>query len=618
MLRPDSRVVLLDQLRPPAGYKLKAAIATTFTLQLGAALIPPLAFATHGIIAQGDPLAVLESVRSASNRIDIYCQAGQIVVPKRASDLMAFLEPMLHPVRPPRNGYLFHPKVWFVHYTANDGPDRYRFLCLTRNLVHSQAWDAAVVLDGADSGKVLEVNRPLEAFLRFLPEIAVNPSEERAQRARALADRAARVQWIHPNGVTGLRFHALGVPGAENTVDYSGLRHLVISPFCDTSGLDHVTDGNRRAIVVSRGEALDALEPASLSRYRLGTDEGSVFVLDALADPPPERTEAEADDTVDAGREPTQYSAFRMGELTGLHAKVTVIEKNRKAHVIIGSANATSAAFGGNVEFVVEMWGRTQDLGFRTLMDRGPQKGQRNFRDLLQPYVAEGSAIEPVDEELRRLRNLLRRLAAVPLQISVKSGPANYVLLLSSDEAMSLPEDHEMRFELLTRPGVSRLQVPGAAVEAGFDGVPLEDITPFVVLKLRGPDGTVVDTVIHAPLVNDPQDRLDAVLARQINSREKFLRFLALVLGLADPTAAWELTGGSSSADGPWGSGSAYPGVFEMVITAMADRPKAIVELDRLVTRMRQTDQGRQLLPEGFEELWANVQLALAQMRKRP
>ena len=45
MLAPDSRALLLDALRPPRGSSLDRAVATTFTLDLEAALMVPLAFA---------------------------------------------------------------------------------------------------------------------------------------------------------------------------------------------------------------------------------------------------------------------------------------------------------------------------------------------------------------------------------------------------------------------------------------------------------------------------------------------------------------------------------------------------------------------------------------------
>jgi hypothetical protein len=119
MLAPDARVILLDQLRPPVGYTLDAAVATTFTLDLSAALVPPLAFASFELSGTPDPVAALEAVRSCTDRVDIFCQAGQITVPSQASDLMAFLEPMVHEVRRPRPGHLFHPKLWLLRYRAD-------------------------------------------------------------------------------------------------------------------------------------------------------------------------------------------------------------------------------------------------------------------------------------------------------------------------------------------------------------------------------------------------------------------------------------------------------------------------------------------------------------------
>src|SRR5947207_15373245 len=118
MLAPDARAVLLQQLRAPVGYRLDAAVATTFTLDLAAALVPPLAFATFELNNTPDPIAVMEAVRACTERVDLFCQAGQITVPGQASDLMAFLEPMVHEVRRPRPGHLFHPKLWLLRYTS--------------------------------------------------------------------------------------------------------------------------------------------------------------------------------------------------------------------------------------------------------------------------------------------------------------------------------------------------------------------------------------------------------------------------------------------------------------------------------------------------------------------
>ena len=361
MLEPDSRVVLLDQLRPPPGYRLHAAVATTFTLDLATAVVPPLAFASVEIRDTPDPVAALEAIRSCTDRVDIFCQAGQVTVPRRHSDLMAYLEPMVHPVRRPRPGALFHPKVWFLHYRADEAPDRFRLLCSTRNLTDSQAWDAVVTLDGAAASEVNPANEPLAALIESLPRSTVGDlAPGRAARIAALADAARRVEWERPEHVTSLAFHLWGVQGGPPAApDFSGYRHLIVAPFCNADGLARLTRSARGEItVVSRAETFDELGPEPFARC-------STFVLDpaaTLAAPDGPGT-GDADQTDDDGD-------LAESTLTGLHAKVTVVERDHRAHVFIGSANATSAAFGGNVEFAVELTGGHSKLGVRHLPRR--------------------------------------------------------------------------------------------------------------------------------------------------------------------------------------------------------------------------------------------------------
>lgn len=99
MLEPDTRAALTEQLRPPSGFQLAHAVATTFTLDLTAALSIPLAFAAHRVRESRDPIAILDAVRRAADKIDVFAQAGQVFEPRASSDLFALLEPMIHPSR---------------------------------------------------------------------------------------------------------------------------------------------------------------------------------------------------------------------------------------------------------------------------------------------------------------------------------------------------------------------------------------------------------------------------------------------------------------------------------------------------------------------------------------
>ena len=605
MLEPDSRVVLLDQLRPPPGYRLHAAVATTFTLDLATAVVPPLAFASVEIRDTPDPVAALEAIRSCTDRVDIFCQAGQLTVPRRHSDLMTYLEPMVHPVRRPRPGALFHPKVWFLHYRADEAPDRFRLLCSTRNLTDSQAWDAVVILDGTAASEVNPANEPLAALIDSLPrrtvgDLAAGP----AARITALADAARRVKWERPEHVTSIAFHLWGVPGMSAAApDFSGYRHLLVAPFCNPAGLAQLTRSARGDItVVSRAETFDELGTEPFARC-------DTFVLDPVA------TLAATDGPeADNAAGPPDDADLAEDALTGLHAKVMVVERDHRAHVFIGSANATSAAFGGNVEFAVELTGGYSRLGVGTYLD-----GNAPFRRMLQQYEPGApTPPDPDDDRLRALLNRLRTLAEVEFTLTVQPAPLAGIhnLHLDSETPLRLGETHELRVELLTLPGQAVELVGGRPAEATFRDVAVPNITPFVALHLtdRGTSARTrplqASSVVHARLIGDPPTRLDEVLARQVDTPEKFLRFVALLLGLGGAASAVPsvLAGGTDSA---WGS-TAGAGMFEVIVNALATSPDALRDLDRLVERLESTDAGRRVLPDGFGTLWEPVKAALA------
>ncbi len=219
---------------------------------------------------------MLESLRRATGRFDVFCQAGNIAVPQQAADLMAFLEPVVHEVKRPSGG-LFHPKVWFVRYVDDDGEPSYRLLVLTRNLANGNSWDIAVRLDSEHvSGRPQAYNRPLSDFLRGLPGRAVRAlvSLSAAERASRLAEESRHIVWDFPETVEEMVFHYLDVD-RPSTVDFEGRRHLAVSPFVNDAGIGLLA-GGESITVVSRAEELDRLDPATLE----GLD---ARVIDAMA-----------------------------------------------------------------------------------------------------------------------------------------------------------------------------------------------------------------------------------------------------------------------------------------------------------------------------------------------
>lgn len=577
MLAPDSRAILHDLLKPPPGSVLAHGVGTTFTVDLASALGVPLSFASRDLGSSPDAIGVMEAVRSTSDRVDIFYQAGHAAVPAQASDILAFLEPVLHPVRAPRPGRLFHPKVWLLKFLDVESAVAYRLLCLTRNLTSAHAWDAVVSLDGHEGSRIDAANQPLSDLVTALPGLCTTPlAAARRDRVLGLAREVRRAMWERPDDVKAHAFHALGINPRTPVPDYSGYRRLVVSPFVDDGGLAVVSPGSRNgAILVARPEHLDRLDRVP--------DDTEVRVVSVLAELEDDRA---------------------AGELGGLHAKMVVVERNRLTHLFVGSANATHAAFNGNVEFVVEMvlGAAKHSVDAFLSVDTG-------LGVLLEDYKPQTAAEDPEQERRFILQDRLRQLAEMPWTLEVIKTGSSHDLRLRTGTALPAWAQG-LVIELLSRRGNAVRPDSRLPCDELFSAVDLADITPFVVLTLR--DGQLTEaSVVPASLIGDPEDRLDAVLARQVDTPEKFLRFLLLLLGLgAEPAANADGAGDGSAT---WAV-TAAQGLFELLARALADQPRTLDDLDRIVGRLVRTEAGQAVLPVGFEALWRNVQEAREQL----
>ncbi|MER5337829.1 phospholipase D family protein [Micromonospora sp. NPDC002717] len=578
LLPPDGRTLLTDVLRPPAGYRLDRAVATTFTLELDSLLTAPLAFAAHALRDQDDPISVMDGVRRCADRIDVFCQAGQIAPPPGNSGLLLLLEQAIHPVRRPRPGKLFHPKMWLVRYVGDDDP-LLRLVVLSRNMTNDRSWDVCLSLDGVIGTRTRSQNVPVVKLLRHAIDLATQPvpKQRRAAVEELLRD-LHRAVWQLPEGFfqDELYFHALGVPGVRRP-DFTGTRHLVMSPFVTVDGLGVCAPGDGHLTVIGRQEELDRLPEGTL-------DGCQVLVLNDLA-------ALDLDDESGPAR------------LTGLHAKTYVVEYGRRARVMVGSANATDAAFTGNVELLVELVGSRDRLGIDAMA--GESAG---LRAILDDYERRDLA-EPEDEVGRQLEEYLRDIATVPFRASVRTRDEPHELRVRAAEKLSPPPGGRLMVALLTRPDLVT-DLPGDVV---FSGLSTTEITRFLLLTAVAGDGTSRRAVAIASLTGDPSDRLDRVLAEQVNTPEKFLQFLMLLLGFGVSADAVAVAGADGVA-GLWRRGGT--GVLELLLGALADRPAQLDELAGLVRQLAATDRGRAVLPEGFLDLWQHVDQVRRELRK--
>jgi len=619
MLEPERRHLLLDALRPPAGFVFDQAVGTTFTLDLVALLVTPVAFALFDVEADdgralANPIAVLEAVRRHAGRITVFSQAGQVKVPAGFRASYAYLEEAVVPVRAPRAGGIFHPKVWVIRFVAPDGERRYRFLCLSRNLTFDRSWDTVLRLDGRPTDEVRDVSAPLGAFLEHLPAMTVGSlSPSRRAAIDALATEVATVDWEPlPDGLQLQGLWPLGHDPVDRwPFPDHGWRRLVVSPFVGEDFLARFTRPGGDDYLVTRPETLDALGAAALKSFR----RRCVLASDTDAASP------EADQ--DSGDLAAGDEAIST-ELRGLHAKLFVVDDAWWSRIWTGSANATTQAFTKNVEFLVELRGRNTLHGTEPLTKAvpGPNVG---FGRLLVDYEP---AAEPVPEDAsekaaRELDNLAMRIGGLRFE-------ANATLLSDDRYRLTLvgaPSDAEERLHGIGGVRIACRPVSlGSAsmIEPRWTGygltaewiVSFGALTAFFVVELEseGPAAAATSFLVRADLSGAPDDRLERVLVSELRSRSDLVRLLLLLLGGLDPAFGdlvdiitnEHLPSASTIRDPILGSEA----LLEPLMRTLARDPDRLDEIERLVDELTRTEEGRGLLPEGWPALWSAVREA--------
>ena len=612
MLNTRQRTLLLESLRPPVGYRLDQAAGTSYTLDLMALLTAPLAFTFFNYHDEqgepsADPVALLEALRRHSESISLFCQAGNISVPKPQQILLAYLEDSVIAVQPPKKAGIFHPKVWLLRFVAHEQPVRYRLLCLTRNLTFDRAWDTSLALEGQLTGRSrgFSKNRPLADFIEALPAMAVRPVSPLVQaRVDQFASEVRRVRFEPPAPFQDFRFVPMGLGRKSQAPFPADSRLLVMAPFLSASILEELGKRHELAAVISRPEALAPL-PADL------LPEGNTFVLSAAAE-----LDAREGEESDDPREEVNAGESRT-ELHGLHAKLYVADRGHRAHVFTGSANATAAAFQSNVEFLVELVGGRWKCGIGALLGTEEDQQQDTLRSLLQPYepIADTEPEDEIQKALdRRVARFAREIASRNLTARVTSGIEEDTWDLSlSGRLPSAPRQTRLQAWPVTLPATAQQEVGSdTKLIAHFESVTFEAITAFWAFEIEARQEKRVAQhrfVMTAKLVGAPANRRERLLRSMLKNRRQVLRLLLLLLSDEALDVSKLVDDGETGGErwtGRFG-GWDEPALLEALLQSLGRNPDRVDQAARLIEDLRRTPEGKDLLPEGLEAIWEPV-----------
>lgn len=601
MLEPHDRLLLLDALRPPENYVLDVAVGTTFSLDLLALLTAPLGFTRFELqhsegsdIADADAYVLLRTIREFADKITIFCQAGRIAVPRGQRQLLSTLEDMVVEVTPKVQNRVFHPKVWALRFSAPGSPVRYRLLVLSRNLTFARSWDTVLVLDGElqHRANAIAANHPLGDFFAALPELSLRPVSDAVKgRIDQVQRELRKVKFDCPPGIDDVSFHPLGIPGVKNrTFEHRIERMLVISPFLSAPMLSHLTENGRRHVLISRLDSLEKLSAAQLAGF------SEIYSLDSNAAFDPEGA-AEGD-------------TDPFNEAAGLHAKAFVADDGWNAHVWTGSANATAAAFSGNVEFLVRLMGKRGAFGVDSVLNR--EDRTTSFRDMLQPFKASKETIaeDPISTALDDILEHGRTAIATAGWVAkVESATGGFDIALRSESLASIPASlNEVRvYPITLNPSQSALLDHQNTV--AFKGLSTAAITSFlafvIVAELEG-TRRECQFVVNARLEGTPPDRREQLLRSMLRDRRQLIKFIMLLLGDVDDELGVIGAGpmGANFGRGASSLASDSEALLEPLLRALDRDPS---RLDHVARLLRDLGIDGEAVPEGLKELLAPI-----------
>jgi hypothetical protein len=612
MLDPHERTLYLDALRPPSGYKLDQAIATTFSLNLLTLLSVPLSFAKFELNKKeeilNNPVTILEALQRSSGKFHVFCQNGSIKVPNSPNSLFSYLEKMIIEGSPPNKKGVFHPKIWVLRFKHEDRKKVfYRFLSLSRNITFDKSWDTILTLEGEVRKRYFARNRPLSDFIKALPSLAKrNVSKELHERAESMAEEIRHVDFNLPPNFNDLKFWPLGISGRNRfPIRDEYWRILVVSPFLSDNILKRLGKENTSNLLISRSEELDGLGRDTLNRFE------KIFVMEEVAS---ENEETGYEVSSDAARK-TQID--EESDLSDIHAKMFLAEKGWDAYLWTGSANATSAAFDNcNVEFLVELKGRKRQVGIDEFLSQN--QNETSFLNLLIEYMAPDKPKKESERRMelkRRLEEIKRDLCNSDLKVkALKEERENsYALELRFPKDLKLHFESDIKAQVwpisLKSSNAQPINLSHPIPSINFKDLSLEQLTGFFAFRMEIKSlGDAANFVLNLPVTGMPKNRDDQILQVILSDKNNFIRYLLLLLFEGEysylASNIEEKIKGFSKGKGRWFFGEEMP-LFEELVRAYSRNPDKIKRISDLIQRLSKTEEGRKLLPVEFKNIWA-------------
>lgn len=599
MFKPTSakdRINYGEVLMPPIGFKLERAVGTTYSLDLETLTAVSIAL---GLIEDTDselinnPISMLSALQKISDRIVVFCEAGQIKLPAKSNALCLTLEKMVVPVAVPFDKKInrypaFHPKIWLLEYSNEDDDRQYRFVVMSRNMTFDHSWDAACALDG-DTTSTGEVDAgPIVAFLKFLRK---QLNKELANYSRQYSDILYLIKTIPQvgfhveNGFSECDILPLGIGAgsydmASNRLFTENFHELVVmSPFLTGSVIEGFNDsgktlaGTTRTLITRRSE-LPKIKGGKATNF-------NVYVMkDDIIDG--ESSISDGDDK-QPEREPGKQD---------IHAKIYVRRKDSTTDLYLGSMNASYAAINSNVEMMVRLQTKRGVLNGEKFLDE-IMGDDRNGEGKKNPFeLAVLDDINDLDDTSVQdnVEQMIKQICRIRMTAAAELKDGKYDVHISADI------DSKME-GVLVRPLRSNKESE-LLPEMELTALDTLQLSEFYVVSATIDDCTL-ERVIMIPTSGIPEGRNAEIIKNVIKTKNQFIEYVAFILG-DDYVQSFLENKKSSGAYGEWDQNSTMPAVYEKMLKTSISDPDRLGEIQYITKAIEEEE----IIPPEFREMY--------------
>ncbi len=651
MFRPDSNRDRTDYsgiLMPPDGYRLDRAVGTTYSLDLEAltavAICLGLSEETDSKLMQ-NPIGMLNALQKVSDKIVLFCEAGQIKVPTKPTALSILLEKMVVEVALPKDRQLgrypsFHPKTWVLAYVNADGDKKYRFVVMSRNLTFDRSWDISFAMDSSKNVRQKKKTQPICDFLDYLDKkyrfvvMSRNLTFDRSWDISFAMDSSKNVRQKKKTQPI-CDFLDYLVMNVHNTSNNAGKKRNLIRGLCadikDVSfSLDSKIFGEDFEVLPlgigknayrmqedilfckERGNANSTFNELVVMSPFLSESVIADFNLTDRALSDCKRTlvtrrselgklkasdvdnftiYALKDEIIDGEEEISDELADKKKQ--DIHAKIYLRRKYSDVDLYLGSMNASYSAINKNVEMM--LWLGTKNMylnGDKFLEDIfcGPVGDAKNPFE--QVTVAD-AVLETESDNRNLLEQKIKDLCRVKRQAVISEDNENAGKYKIEVEFSGIESDSEV-----TVSPFNSKQEQTLSEHIEFSELEILQLSEFYEITARSGDDTI-RRIIMIPTSGFPDDRESAAVNSVVKDRASFVEYIAFVLG--DDYVASMLEGKQMGESGFFANSSdAMPALYEKMLKTSVEGPERIKDIGYVLKMVTDKD----IIPDEFRELY--------------